>query len=273
MIKLLATDLDGTLLLPKRVVRLVSKPNRLVLHDFVAKGGQVVIASGRSLQMCQKIANKLEVPCNYVPYGGGAAYLDGHPIAEGVFPIELLRRIDKFIDDAGGRVYRIVNVRGDQIYAYGPRLSHLEKVATSLYQFVNMRYNEPKIFVNNDLREMVYKKGVLKINLIYVKEGLLNTTGVIEKLVPAFASELELFTTRRACEITMKGFNKGETLEKLVKAMELKSEEVAVIGDDSSDVAMFKKFENSWVMGHAPEEVKKEANHIVNDFKDIGNLF
>ena len=271
MIKLIATDLDGTLLFPKRVIRLVSKPNRVVLRDFVKRGGHVVIASGRSLQMCQKITRKLEIPCDYVPYGGGAAYLKGQTITEGIFPVELLRRMDEFIDKAGGKVYRILNVRGDDIYAYGPRLNPLEKIGVSLYQLVNMRYNEPKNFVHPDLRETLYQKGVFKVTLIYIKEGL-RSTDVIAKLMKEFEGEIEAYTTRHACEITLKGYNKGTSLMKLATAMGYKPEEVAVIGDDRSDVPMFKRFPHSFVMGQASPEVKQEAQKTVVDFKDIGDL-
>ena len=48
MIKLLATDLDGTLFYPKRKFTLMTRKNAKFLKDFYNAGGKVMLVTGRN---------------------------------------------------------------------------------------------------------------------------------------------------------------------------------------------------------------------------------
>ncbi len=271
MIKLIATDLDGTLLFPKRSIGMVSRANKKVLREFVSQGGKVVIASGRGLAMCRKIVSAIEIPCDYVPYGGGACYLNGETLSEGIIPVELLNKIYDFLAQSGGRIYWVVNVKNDEIYAFGPKINAFEKMALGLYLLRNLRYNEKRIFVDKSLREQVFAKGVLKITLIYVRAGFQTSAG-LAKLAQVFAGQVHAFLTHHACEITLHGYNKGTMVAQIANKLGFKPEEVAVIGDDINDVTMFERFPNSFVMERARAEIKAQAKNVIKSFKDVQSL-
>ena len=55
MIKLIATDLDGTLFYPKRRLTGMIKENKKFLKSFLNSGKDVLIASGRSTGMLSKL--------------------------------------------------------------------------------------------------------------------------------------------------------------------------------------------------------------------------
>jgi hydroxymethylpyrimidine pyrophosphatase-like HAD family hydrolase len=107
--------------------------------------------------------------------------------------------------------------------------------------------------------------------LIYTKKDE-ETINVINKISEKFSTEVETFVTSRACEITLKGYNKGTMVKRIANSLNYEDNEVAVIGDDINDVTMFKMFENSFVMSHANDEVKKYAKNIIVNFKDIKQM-
>ena len=59
MNKVIATDLDGTLLYPKDKKNIVCKPNLYFLQSFIDKGGKVIIVSGRSLAYGLRVKERI----------------------------------------------------------------------------------------------------------------------------------------------------------------------------------------------------------------------
>ena len=50
--KILATDLDGTLFYPKDKKEMICKENLTFIRDFIDQGNKLVIVTGRSLAYC-----------------------------------------------------------------------------------------------------------------------------------------------------------------------------------------------------------------------------
>jgi hydroxymethylpyrimidine pyrophosphatase-like HAD family hydrolase len=67
MVKVIATDLDGTLLKPKRKFTLVEKENRKFIKNFY---GDIVLNSGRQAKFCAKICNNLKIDHNFIALNG-----------------------------------------------------------------------------------------------------------------------------------------------------------------------------------------------------------
>ena len=72
MYKLIAVDLDGTLL---NSYGIVSERNKLALMKAREQGAEIVVASGRSTNSVKNIANDLEI-CNYIICGNGSLIYD-----------------------------------------------------------------------------------------------------------------------------------------------------------------------------------------------------
>ena len=72
MYKLIAIDLDGTLL---NSYGMVSEKNKQALIEANKKGAEIVIASGRSTNSVKNIANDLGI-CNYIICGNGSLIYD-----------------------------------------------------------------------------------------------------------------------------------------------------------------------------------------------------
>ena len=57
--------------------------------------------------------------------------------------------------------------------------------------------------------------------------------------------------------------SKGNALKALAEMLEVKKQDIACIGDSENDLSMFKVAEDSFAMGNAINQLKKEAKYIV----------
>jgi Cof subfamily protein (haloacid dehalogenase superfamily) len=269
MIKLIATDLDGTLMHPKRVLSLVAPENKKVLADFVKNGGKVVLASGRSKHLCDKVSKRLGFKSDYITAAGGLTYVDGKLIKSGIVDFDTLYKIEMKMTFSRIRFVRLASMDNDELkfFAYH-KLNNQEKLFWLMYGLSNGRISEPYQRISYDDGRKALKAGVYRLTYIYY-----NYTPEIDKLVEdlkkRFSDKVEIHHTDFAIEITSLGYNKGTMLEEIMKVHGLKEEEVLVVGDGINDLPMFKRFKNSLAMEHGKEELKKEALSIIKEFKDI----
>ena len=82
MIKLLATDLDGTLFFPKRRTHLIPSRNKKFLRKFVAQGGKVVLVSSRGDAFLDRTVKRIGVPIDYIGTDGTLVKIDGKVVRE-----------------------------------------------------------------------------------------------------------------------------------------------------------------------------------------------
>ena len=69
-------------------------------------------------------------------------------------------------------------------------------------------------------------------------------------------------------EITDRQVNKGTMLEQIAEYYGYSKEEVLVFGDGKNDILMFEKFPHSRAMGNAVESLKKIAEKVIESNKD-----
>ena len=77
MVRVIATDLDGTLLTPRKKFTLVAKENKDYLKNFY---GDIVLVSGRNPRFCAKICNCLKIHHNFVALNGALIVKNGNVI-------------------------------------------------------------------------------------------------------------------------------------------------------------------------------------------------
>ena len=71
-------------------------------------------------------------------------------------------------------------------------------------------------------------------------------------------------------DVTHKDANKGAVVEFLSRHFDMPAAEIATIGDQPTDVPMFRKAGFSIAMGNAPDEVKKLARATTDSYNDEG---
>ncbi|ADN68995.1 Cof-type HAD-IIB family hydrolase [Mycoplasmopsis fermentans] len=135
-------------------------------------------------------------------------------------------------------------------------------------EFLNKIYYRYETFEQFELYED--QKDIKKVAKIEVYfENTPNVGDLIKELEKL---DCQVIVTHMNLEIISKGASKGNAILWLLKHV-LKGynpEEVMVIGDSENDYSMFHKFNYSYVMDNAKDEVKDKANFITKAVQEHG---
>jgi len=103
----------------------------------------------------------------------------------------------------------------------------------------------------------------------------LDLSDLYESLSSQFSDSLSviLADSRRAIYLLSKYVNKGKAINTLISFYGIRPEEVAVFGDDTSDIEMFGMFGHSIAMGNAHESLKRSSTFITKSNDEEGVVF
>lgn len=246
MVKLIALDLDGTLLDPKGEITQGAK-------DAIAKarlaGVKVVLNTGRPIPEARFFAR--EAGCDeLISCLGGAALVDGE---DG----RVLRRFD-IPEPSGSRALELCLNReielmiflGNDIYVD----PYSKQSLLRTYPFPNFHDNAHEV---DDPLTCVREQGlpVTKIHGDYGDfplEALRALPGI--QLTSSNDHDFELVAS---------GVDKGRTLALLAALYGIALEDCAAVGDSDNDLAMLKVVGTPIAMGNASDRVKEAACRVV----------
>ena len=248
MYKLIAIDLDGTLL---NSYGQISEKNKLALNNAKEKGIQIVLASGRTTDSVKSIANEIGVQ-NYIICGNGSLIYD-------LQKEEII--YDKFIEKK--KALQIIDIcEKNSIYynIYTENMVIAKTLNNNVLFYYQENANKPdnkktKINIVQDIYEYVKNlenQNILKITisdndviifnsiirkLREVKDiDVLDVEHMSRKIIKTGTEEskLEYYYT----EITKKNVDKWYAIEFLMENLNINSNEVLTIGDNVNDKLM-----------------------------------
>lgn len=256
MIKLIASDMDGTLLnkdgtIPERNISAIKKA--------IEKGILFVPATGRANNTIPaKVFENFTVRYNLS--SNGAAVYDRQEnkfIYKNCMDTEITLKLLEYISsyDIICEVY--INGNG---YFSKKLLDNFEEYNINP-SFIEI-YKNIKIPVEN-LFNIVEKNpnDVEKINMPWIKPDV--RTVLLENLKKDWGDKIYITSSLSTnIEICSKTANKGDGLANLCKLLEIKPEEVIVFGDNFNDLEMLEFAGTAVVMENGEEEVKKIADFV-----------
>lgn len=99
MIRLIATDVDGTLMPPGGTV---PAGNREALREAAARGVRIALATVRVRATALRVVEALDLPCGLVCQGGATVFdEEGRLLHEASIPLDLAREVAAFADGRG----------------------------------------------------------------------------------------------------------------------------------------------------------------------------
>jgi Cof subfamily protein (haloacid dehalogenase superfamily) len=266
MIKVFATDLDGTLFFPKRRARLIPSRNKNFIRKFVEQGGKVVLVSSRGDAFLDRTVKRLGVPIDYIGTDGTLVKVDGKVIREDVFDVEQCKKLihDLRRDYDPGMI--LMSTRDHPNILTRTNVSKMTNFFHFMWQMVQGVYREPFIrsdnffyqeLNNGNVRKLMILIGITKANQRRAKE----ITEVLQQRYPEF----EFMWLNQFIEITPKGCSKASGVAFYLDYLGLNHDNVVVVGDSGNDIPMFQAFpKHSFAMEHAPLEVQKHASGVVS---------
>lgn len=251
MIKLIATDMDGTLLdgdgkLPKDFINIL---DRLLENDI-----RFVIASGRSYSSLNKIfkpiSDKLQFICD-----NGAFVVENSKISS----IDIIDK--EYINDIINKCKDIKNIG---ITLCGTKGLYQNPCGKRFDDERAKYYSDP--IVVEDLCSV--EDDIFKIAICDLDISAENSFKVLE---PIYGEKFSVVVSGEIwLDIMNKGVNKGVALEKIQRDFNVSYEETMVFGDFYNDIEMLEKAHYSFVMENANEDMKKYGNFTARKNTEYG---
>lgn len=280
MYKLIAVDLDGTLL---NSYGNISEKNKNSIKKSMEKGAEVVIASGRPVSSAKAYAN--EAGANkYVICGNGSVLYD-------IQKEQIL--YNKSIDKQ--KVLQIIKICEENSIFYSIYTENLT-IAKSLNYNILFYNNENKKMpddkkTNIKIINNIYKylednpnTEILKItvcdenSIIFggivkrLKEikdiDVLEVQHMARKVITSGTKEIKI--EYHYTEITSKNVNKWNAIEKLADILKIEKEEIMAIGDNMNDKEMIENAGLGIIMENSAPYMKKFADKVVSNNNEDG---
>ncbi|WP_041638636.1 Cof-type HAD-IIB family hydrolase [Anoxybacillus flavithermus] len=248
MIRLIVTDLDGTLL---GYDRRVKEEDREAVVRAITSGIDFAVASGRMDNEILEVLKDIGHDAHRISQNGAFVYTSDHRLLhERTFD----RALARSIYEQARALEAIVLVCNEQTSFVETKTEQMEQMKARLF-FDIVEKGDMLAAIGRDILPS-------KITVI----GEEHVVASFERFVnETWAPYVDTFISEPRClDIMPKQISKGEALRLLMSHLQLTAEEVACFGDSFNDIPMFRLTPHSFVMSHAPEQVKKEARYVVS---------
>ena len=272
MIRLIATDLDGTLFYPKRKFRGMCSENIHFLREYLSDGGKLVLVSGRNSVILPRVEKVLGYKVSLL--GCNGAFLKEDDKMKIAYPMDKELLLD-FYSYCHGEFdlfnMMLFNETPTTFIAGTERMNFL---ITEIARFINNTngfYKEnlvkgEKIFLDAIVKYDTYK--IMPFVGFGKKSRFLAET-IKLAIKTKYSGRLNAVTSGGAIEITHPEANKGKTLLNYCRMNGIDTSEVFVCGDSGNDLPMFACFHHSFCMSHSPSHISSQANHVINRVADL----
>ena len=275
MIKLIASDMDGTLLNNNH---LIPKENLEAIKKAEEMGVKFAISTGRMYEDVKPLLDECGLRCQCIVLNGGEYIDEDGNVLEGIYigkeeACKIINMIKN--EDIVAEIYTsdglyTVNTKEDaltevayRIIAFDPETSFEDavEIAKTHPHFVNLKYiKDVEEFLNSDIK-------IGKFVAFYNDE---ETTVKVKSKLEAIEGLAITSTFTKNIEINNKEAQKGLILAKVAEKMGIKREEVMVLGDSFNDYSMFTEFTESFAMENAIPQIKQIAKYITDTNDNAG---
>ena len=225
--------------------------NRIAINDFVNKGGNFTLCSGRNLQSLSIHYKKLGITTP-------AIFLNG----AGIYDFKNKRMIyQNFITPQGEEI--ILEVLKSH------KLAQLTVFTADKILLTTRKCIYGRVISRIDkLDHQLCKKVSDLPRGIWGKVSFFGTRGLINELEAVFSNEqnsklFECFKTSPfTLEVVNHGVNKGAAVVKLAELLNIDESNTAAIGDYYNDVDMLKRVGHPVCCGQAPDDIKAISEYV-----------
>ena len=250
MIKLIASDIDGTLItdykvgLPTEIYELISELKQRNIH--------FVVASGRQLASQQYLFAPVKDLISYISENGAICMHEGTRYVVSQFDrslaMRILRELDKFPFCKGT--------------VSTPNTQYIKIGDADFYKYMseNLKYHVTPIDSFEDIREPIVKIGFF--DPVTFSDSIAYFRSMFESEIRVAQAGINWF------DFIAFDSNKGTALKFLSEKMSLAPSQIISFGDQQNDIEMLQFTGESYVMAHSKPEIQKYATHITHNVAD-----
>ena len=252
-IRLLLSDVDGTLVTQEKVLTDRSRSAGEKLHDA---GIVFAITSGRPPRGMRMLIEPLQIVTPIAGFNGGLMTTPAFAtIEERVLPADIM---DKLVSTIAAEGVDVWIYRAGDWFVRDLQGPHVDREAKTV-QF------QPTVVKSFDeFRENIVKVGGVSDDHAAVVRAEAATRKAVGDRVAASRSQPYYL------DVTHPEANKGAVVRRLSQLLDIPSEQIATIGDMPNDVLMFAHSGLSIAMGNASPDVQRTARWVTTSNEDEG---
>lgn len=252
MIKLVASDLDGTLLLkgaqslPEEIFPLIRQLKEL--------GILFVAASGRQYANMKKLFRPVLGDMGFISENGGLAVYNEKVLYQDSYDPCLVREIAESIYNKEGSEFTCST---KDFYYIRPKTEHFRDLMVNVVGNICHEIKSFEEITEPCMKLAVYERGGLQENTIYYWNEKFGDRCTVVTSGTAWVDFIPFDT------------NKAKGVEEYQKLLGIRPEECVVFGDEYNDIAMLESVPYSFAMAHAKEGVKQAASYETDRVETI----
>lgn len=250
MIKLIATDMDGTLLdangnVPKNFFSTLNLLNE--------KNIKFVVASGRPYATLYKNFQPISDSLDYICDNGAFVVMDGKTQMSVMDPIMISNIINN-----------VEEIDNAEVILCGTKGSYHKKIKSEFQEEIDKYYIQDHIV--EDLHNI--DDDIFKVTICDLSNPKYNS---YDKINSKFGQSLMVVISGQVwIDITNKNVNKGIALKSIQDNEKISKNETMVFGDFYNDIPMLQRAHFSFVMENANEDMKQHGNYIAKKNTEEG---
>lgn len=252
-IKLIATDMDGTILDSQGLLDLPRLEK--ILDRLEEKGIRFVIATGNEINRVRQLLGHLTDRVVLIVANGAKIFENNQLIQVETWDDELVEKALTFFKGQECQNQFVITSMNGGFVKEGTIFTQLDKFMTP--EMIELFYQRMN-FVEELHPELF--GGVLKMSLVVGEDRM---DQVQEDFNQVFNGYVQAVSSGYGClDIIQDGIHKAWALQELLKRWNIKSEEIMAFGDSENDVEMLELAGISYAMENADEKAKAVATDI-----------
>lgn len=247
LIKLIALDLDGTLLNSQKEI---SVANKEALKKASQAGVKVVITTGRPLPAVEPFLKELDLIGDdqySLTFNGGLIQTNTGKVIDQIgFGMEEVIKLREVTNQLG---LPLDIVRGGDVYVLSSAVDSLYPTCNPLLNYLPTEFSDLPVGVE-------FNKAITAVTQDYLDER-------IQDIPEELHEQFEIFKSRDIIlEWSPKGVHKANGLEKLIAHLGLTRDQVMTCGDEENDFSMIEWAGLGVCMANGSDKVKAVANVV-----------
>ncbi len=279
MLKLVAIDLDGTML---NQYGIVTQKTKNSIKKAQENGMEIMIASGRPIDSVKTISKEIGSE-NYFISGNGSIIYDikkDEIIYENVLKKQKALEIIKICEE-NSIFYNVYtekeiiakNLQYNVLYYHKENLTKSEEdkthvnIVEDIYDYIEKTDSKVLKVMICDKHQTIFNAIMRKLKEVDDIE-VLEVSHMSRKIIRQGTEEIpiEYFYT----EISAKNVDKWTALEFLKEKLQISSDEIVAIGDNVNDKKMIEKSGYGIAMGQSAPQIKEIADYVTDSNIDDG---
>lgn len=252
MIKMVVTDIDGTIYTPEDGI---SKNVKDCIKKLVNNNIHVAIATGRSFGSAKSVADKLGIQCPLICYQGGLV----NSYHGDIIDVKYLNQ------DIARKIIKDFRKRNIHLNVYIEDILYVEDDNKYIKDYIGDKgidYIKVDSFDELDFNKL-NKMLAINYNEAFIEDLILE----LQEKYP------ELYVVKSFkyfCEIANKEATKGNAIKILAEKYGLSTNEVMAIGDNNNDIEMVETAGVGVAMGNGTENIKLKADYVTDTVQNDG---